>query len=54
MKGSHLAIELFGEDFVDHYTRTRDWESKAYKKFTKGKNPKEITPWELRRYFEII
>ena len=46
MKHSKLAEELFGADFVDHFTRTRDWEWNRYKK--------AVTDWELKRYFEII
>jgi glutamine synthetase len=46
MKGSALATELFGETFVDHFTRTREWEWRQFSR--------EVTDWELRRYFEII
>ena len=46
MKGSALATELFGEPFVDHFTRTREWEWREFSR--------EVTDWELRRYFEII
>ncbi|HVU58791.1 MAG TPA: glutamine synthetase [Puia sp.] len=46
MKGSALAVELFGEAFVDHFTRTREWEWRQFSR--------EVTDWELRRYFEII
>ena len=46
MKGSTLAAELFGEKFVDHFTRTREWEWRQFSR--------EVTDWELRRYFEII
>jgi len=46
MKGSALAAELFGETFVDHFTRTREWEWRQFSR--------EVTDWELRRYFEII
>lgn len=43
---SAAARELFGREFVDHYVRTRDWESRCYEK--------AVTDWELARYFEII
>ncbi|MCB0850598.1 MAG: glutamine synthetase, partial [Bacteroidetes bacterium] len=46
MKNSEVSKELFGEAFVDHYVRTRDWE---WREFSKA-----ITDWEMRRYFEII
>jgi len=46
MKGSALAVELLGETFVDHFTRTREWEWRQFSR--------EVTDWELRRYFEII
>jgi glutamine synthetase len=46
MKESALAKELFGEEFVDHFTRTREWEWHQFSKV--------VTDWELRRYLEII
>jgi glutamine synthetase len=46
MKGSALAAELFGEAFVDHFVRTREWEWRQFSR--------EVTDWELKRYFEII
>ncbi len=46
MKHSDIAKELFGEGFVDHYTRTREWEWREF--------GKTVTDWELKRYFEII
>jgi len=46
MKSSDVARELFGESFTDHFIRTREWE---WKQFTK-----QVTGWELKRYFEII
>ncbi len=46
MKTSKIAKELFGEAFVDHFTRTREWEYRQY--------AKSVTDWELKRYFEII
>jgi len=44
--GSKAARALFGEQFVDHYVRTRDWEAREY--------DKAVTDWELSRYFEVI
>jgi glutamine synthetase len=46
MKNSAIAKELFGADFVEHFTQTRLWE---YQQYTK-----HVTDWELKRYFEII
>ena len=46
MKNSPIAEELFGKDFVEHFTATREWEWRAYSK--------AVTDWELKRYFEII
>ena len=46
MKVSTVAKELFGADFVDHFTRTREWELRQY--------AQSVTDWELKRYFEII
>jgi glutamine synthetase len=43
---SEHAKGLLGEAFVDHYVRTRDWESRQYER--------AVTDWELRRYFEVI
>jgi glutamine synthetase len=43
---SEHAREILGEAFVDHYTRTRDWECRQYERI--------VTEWELRRYFEAI
>jgi glutamine synthetase len=46
LKRSKLARELFGEEFVDHYVRTREWEWRQFQD--------AVTDWELKRYFEII
>ncbi len=46
MKVSAVARELFGEAFVDHFTKTREWEWKQHLK--------AVTDWEMKRYFEII
>lgn len=43
---SKAAKALFGDTFVDHYVRTRDWEVREY--------DKAVTDWELSRYFEVI
>ncbi len=46
MKNSLIANELFGESFVDHFVKTREWEWMEFSK--------QVTDWELKRYFEII
>lgn len=46
MKQSALAREILGESFVDHFTRTREWEWRQHLK--------SVTDWEMKRYFEII
>jgi glutamine synthetase len=46
MKNSAIAKSLFGEDFVDHYCKTREWECRAF--------ASKVTDWERKRYFEII
>jgi glutamine synthetase len=43
---SEVARELFGEEFVDHFVRTRRWELEQFEK--------AVTDWELHRYFELI
>jgi glutamine synthetase len=45
-KGSAVARDWFGDDFVDHFAATRDWE---WRQWLDG-----VTDWELKRYFEII
>jgi glutamine synthetase len=46
LRASQTARALFGDDFVDHYAATREWEEREFRK--------TITDWELARYFEII
>lgn len=46
MKTSKVAKEILGEDFVEHFTGTREWEWRQ--------SLKAVTDWELKRYFEII
>ena len=45
-KQSTVARDWFGDDFVDHFAATRDWE---WRQWLDG-----VTDWELKRYFEII
>jgi glutamine synthetase len=46
MQSSAIAKELFGDEFVQHFTNTRLWEWRQFSK--------QVTDWELKRYFEII
>jgi glutamine synthetase len=43
---SQLARRWLGDDFVEHYAGTREWESRQFEK--------AVTDWELARYFESI
>ncbi len=46
LKASEPARTMFGNEFVEHYAASREWEEREYRK--------HITDWELSRYFEII
>ncbi|MDX1736837.1 MAG: glutamine synthetase family protein [Alphaproteobacteria bacterium] len=46
LRNSQPARELFGDDFVEHYAQSREWEEREFRR--------HITDWELKRYFEII
>ena len=43
---SDVACKWFGDEFVDHYAGTREWEIRQYHR--------HVTDWELARYFESI
>ncbi|MGF1757213.1 glutamine synthetase [Photobacterium sagamiensis] len=45
-KASKAAREMFGDDFVEHFAASREWEEREFRK--------HVTDWELNRYFEII
>jgi glutamine synthetase len=45
-RSSKLARNWFGDEFVEHYAATRDWEVRLFEK--------AVTDWELARYFESI
>ncbi|WP_444891912.1 glutamine synthetase family protein [Microbulbifer sp. JMSA004] len=45
-KASEAAQELFGSDFVEHFSASREWEEREYRR--------HVSDWELERYFEII
>lgn len=46
MSNSQIARDLFGEEFVDHFVKTRIWEWEQFQE--------SVTQWELQRYFEAI
>jgi glutamine synthetase len=46
LAASKTARALFGDEFIEHYAATRQWEEREFRK--------AITDWELARYFEII
>ncbi|MBK7148023.1 MAG: glutamine synthetase [Bacteroidetes bacterium] len=46
MRDSKIANELFGAQFVQHFTQTREWEWRQFSRV--------VTDWELKRYMEII
>jgi glutamine synthetase len=46
MKNSTVARELFGDNFVKHFTASREWECRQFQKV--------VTDWEYKRYFEIV
>jgi glutamine synthetase len=43
---SKVARDWFGDDFVEHFAATREWEWRQWLD--------AVTDWELKRYFEII
>ena len=43
---SQVTRSWLGDDFVDHYAATRDWEVRQFEK--------AVTDWELARYLESI
>ena len=45
-KRSAVARDFLGDDFVEHFAATREWE---YRQWQDG-----VTDWELKRYFEIV
>ncbi|MTI88349.1 MAG: glutamine synthetase [Balneolaceae bacterium] len=46
MKTSDIPEALFGAPFAQHFVRSREWEWNQFSK--------QVTDWELKRYFEII
>jgi len=45
-KASQAARSSFGDEFVDFFSMTRDWETRQFER--------AVTDWELQRYFESI
>ncbi len=45
-RDSAIARDWLGDDFVDHFAASREWE---WRQWQDG-----VTDWELKRYFEII
>ncbi len=43
---SEVSRKWFGDEFVDHYAGTREWEVRQYQR--------AVTDWELARYFESV
>ena len=46
LQASTAARELFGETFVEHFVKSREWEEQEFHR--------HVTDWELERYLEII
>lgn len=46
LKQSKTARQILGDDFVDHYVATREWEVRQFER--------AVTTWELERYLELI
>ena len=40
------AQEMFGREFTEHFAATRLWEVREYER--------QVTDWQLERYFELI
>jgi glutamine synthetase len=46
LRHSEVARRWLGDEFVDHFAATREWETRQFER--------AVTDWELQRYFEII
>lgn len=46
LRDSEVARQLFGDEFVEHYAASREWECQEFRR--------HVSDWELERYFEII
>lgn len=50
LRGSELARELLGGEFVEHFALSRQVEWDLWTRWSNA----QVTEWELRRYFEVI
>jgi len=50
LRGSDLARELLGRQFVEHFALSRQVEWDLWTRWSDA----QVTEWELRRYFEVI
>jgi glutamine synthetase len=48
MRGSPVAADLLGREFVDHYLLSREVELRLWREW----EAEQVTEWEQRRYFE--
>ena len=46
LAASDGARTIFGDQFVNHYVSSREWEVREYQR--------HVNDWQLKRYFEII
>ena len=46
LRGSTMLRAALGDEFVEHFAATREWEEREFQKI--------VTDFELKRYFEII
>lgn len=46
LRASKAAKMMFGQEFVNHFASSREWEEREFRK--------HVTDWEMERYFEII
>ncbi len=46
LKQSTMARQAFGNNFVEHFAASREWEERKFRK--------HIIDWELARYLKII
>jgi len=46
LKKSEFAKDYFGDEFIEHFAASREWEEREFRK--------HISDWEMNRYFEII
>ncbi len=49
LQGSIIAREIFGNEFIEHFVMSRQWEVKQYRQYMK-----EVSSWEVERYLEKI